>query len=266
MSTNPNQLFLLADHLKLSLLDRQRAIALKLEPARQDTHIARSLDTLREGIEALQANRAQQEELGEDASSLATQIARLQTQHADLAAQFHAPSDTPLSPSIAKPNDPTLRPDFAAASTTRPSRSPKNVRFRDNPSAPDAEDAANRASLFPPAYRDEPEPDASAAQANLDNQQIHAYHTQVLRDQDAQLDVLGESIGRQRVLGIQMGSELDEQNEMLEDVEAGVDRHQGTLDRARNRLGKVARKAKDNWSWVTIAILILILILLISLS
>lgn len=87
----------------------------------------------------------------------------------------------------------------------------------------------------------------------------------MLRDQDAQLDVLGASIGRQRVLGIQMGSELDEQNEMLMDVEAGVDRHQGTLDRARDRLGKVARKAKDNWSWVTIAILVLILVLLKSL-
>lgn len=86
----------------------------------------------------------------------------------------------------------------------------------------------------------------------------------MLRDQDAQLDTLGESIGRQRMLGIQMGDEMDDQNAMLNDVERGVDRFQGNLDRARGRLGKVARKAKDNWSWVTIGVLILILVLLLA--
>lgn len=85
----------------------------------------------------------------------------------------------------------------------------------------------------------------------------------MLNDQDAQLDALSSSIGRQRMLGIQMGDEMDDQNAMLDDVERGVDRFQGNLDRARGRLGKVARKAKDNWSWVTIGVLILILVLLL---
>lgn len=36
---------------------------------------------------------------------------------------------------------------------------------------------------------------------------------------------IGQSIGRQRILGMQMGDELDEQNELLTDIESGVDRH-----------------------------------------
>lgn len=53
MSTSPHQLFLLADHVKLSLLERQRAVALNLEPTKQDGHITRSLETMRDGIENL---------------------------------------------------------------------------------------------------------------------------------------------------------------------------------------------------------------------
>lgn len=51
---NPAQLYLLADHIKLSLLERQRAISLSLEPTSQDGHISRSLDSMREGLEALE--------------------------------------------------------------------------------------------------------------------------------------------------------------------------------------------------------------------
>ena len=53
--SNPSQLFLLADHVKLSLLERQRAISLNLEPDAQDGSISRSLETMREGVEALEA-------------------------------------------------------------------------------------------------------------------------------------------------------------------------------------------------------------------
>lgn len=52
---NPSQLFLIADHIKLSLLERQRAISLNLEPNSQDGQISRSLESLREGIEAAEA-------------------------------------------------------------------------------------------------------------------------------------------------------------------------------------------------------------------
>lgn len=144
----------------------------------------------------------------------------------------------------------------------------KAVRFSDNasddessPSPTKASADANRAALFP--YKDDPGEDAPPDHSQLDNQQIHEYHSQVLAEQDAALDRLGESIGRQREISVRIGDELDEQMEMLDDVDEGVDRHQNQLDRAKKRLGGVARKAKDNWSLTTIIVLIIILVLLI---
>jgi syntaxin 8 len=53
MVFSPNQLFLLADHIKLSLLERQRALSLNLEPNSQDGQISRSLESLCEGLEEI---------------------------------------------------------------------------------------------------------------------------------------------------------------------------------------------------------------------
>lgn len=257
-TTSPHQLLLLADHLKLSLLERQRAISLNLEADKQDAHITRSLSSLQEGLEALESQHL---DLGE-AEDPNSDLSKLRKQYSDLYSQFHG--EAPPSAELRRPNNPDLSDDFAAAEE-RPqqARRSKSVRFRDNPGeVEDPAETANRAALFSDQerYTDEPEaPD----QEGLSNQQIHAYHKQVIQDQDEQLNTLGQSIGRQRVLGIQMGNEMDEQNELLTDVESGVDRHQSTLDRARKNLGNVARKSKGNWSWITIAILICILVLLI---
>ncbi|KAL8646715.1 MAG: hypothetical protein Q9226_006743 [Calogaya cf. arnoldii] len=274
-----SQLYLLADHIKLSLLERQRAISLNLEPNSQDGHISRSLDSFREGIEGLE--QQQRQLAGSDASTsnnLQEQIQRLRSQYDDLTSQFRGfPSETNSS-STAQPNNPTLTPDFARAKDRRPripssssfkrstgtSPNPsKSVRFSDSPrdsAQDDAAEAANRAALFP--YRDEPEtPD----QSHLDNQQIHEYHKNVMQQQDEQLDRLGDSIGRQRELSMQIGDELDEHVQMLDEVEGHVDRHQTTLDGARKRLGNFARKAKDNKQLTIILTLIMVLIILILL-
>ena len=67
-----SQLYLLADHIKLSLLERQRAISLDLEPTSQDGHISRSLDSMREGVEALEQEDARLRD-GGDSSALSNQ-------------------------------------------------------------------------------------------------------------------------------------------------------------------------------------------------
>lgn len=62
---------------------------------------------------------------------------------------------------------------------------------------------------------------------------------------------------------MQIGDELDEHVQMLDEVEGHVDRHQTTLDGARRRLGNFSRKARDNKQLTIILILIMILIILI---
>lgn len=69
--SNPNQLFLLADHIKLSLLERQRAQSLHLDDDGgdggnpQDGHISRSLDQFRDGVASLQEEKTRLEKQGD---------------------------------------------------------------------------------------------------------------------------------------------------------------------------------------------------------
>ena len=210
-----------------------------------------------------------------------------ETEH-DLRIQYDAlrsefagnPVESIISSTISSPNDPSLANDFARASerprvaasssflkkslrnssSRPPAPSPKSVRFSDSPQTQDTDEAATRAALFP--YRDDPNPNPPD-QSHLDNQQIHAYHSQVIAEQDEALERLGESIGRQRELSIQIGDELDEHVQMLDEVDGHVERHQTRLDKARKNLGSVARKAKDNMQMTIIVILIIILVLLI---
>ena len=85
----------------------------------------------------------------------------------------------------------------------------------------------------------------------------------MLREQDEQLDRLGDSIGRQRELSIQIGDELDEHVQMLDEVEGHADRQNSKLEGARKRVGSIARKARDNKQLTIILILIVVLIILI---
>ncbi|KAF2735440.1 SNARE complex subunit [Polyplosphaeria fusca] len=260
-TTNPPQLFLLADHIKLSLLERQRAISLNLSPNSQDGQISRSLDQLRSGIDSLES---QVQDVPDD--SITSQLPRLRSQLSDLTSQFAGPSSTPTSPTLTSPNNPSLTSDFAAAQK-KPRPTSKSVRFSDNPSstaAPAVDDDPNRAELFP--YRDDPADAGYSDQSSMSNQQIHEYHSQVIREQDDQLDRLGESIGRQRELSMQMGDELEGQAMLLDEVEEGVDRHQAQFHRARGRLERIGRKAKENWSLTVIVVLIIILVLLIVIT
>lgn len=190
--------------------------------------------------------------------SISSQLPRLKSQLTDLTAQFSQTTTTPSSSTLTHPNDPSLQRDFAAAQSKPPKS--KSVRFTDAADSPDP----NRAQLFP--YRDDPDPDAAPDHSDLDNQQIHTYHSQVLREQDEQLDVLGASIGRQRQLSEQIGEELEGQVLLLDDVEEGVDRHQAQFVRARGRLDRFSRKARDNWSLTVIVVLIIILLLLIVIT
>ncbi|KAJ5629366.1 hypothetical protein N7528_003023 [Penicillium herquei] len=257
--TNPSQLFLLADHIKLSLLERQRAISLDLEPNAQDGEISRSLESLQEGIQAIEAEQTRLADSHDSAgaAALKDQLIPLHEQYRDLSSQFYgesAQASNSASPDLKQPV---------------PQHPPsKSVRFMDNSAAAaavqeeiDEEEDRNRQNLFRP-YRDEPSP-PRPDQSDMSNEQIYLHHDQVMRDQDDQLDRLGESIGRQHQLSIQIGDELDGHVALLDGLDSDVERHQGRLDTARRRLDRFRRKAGEHWSMMTIIGLIIILVILI---
>ncbi|KAI0181826.1 v-SNARE [Hypoxylon sp. FL1284] len=294
--SNPNQLYLLADHIKLSLLERQRAQSLNLDADSKDGHISRSLDQFRDGLAAIEKEKKRLEESGDEDGALTIDDALpgLQKQYSDLTSQFHGFSSPATESTLTHPNDPTLSSDFEHATTSptgattgapptsstsnlRPKgarTTSKTVRFSDNPAGPGAsaaganDEADLEAQLFGSGrYRDNPD-DAGMgyrdSAAGMSNTQIHAYHEEILSEQDAQLDALGASIARQRELSLRIGDELDEHVAMLDDVDGAVDRHQGRLDRARRQVGRIARAAGDSKQMIAIVVLIIILVLLIA--
>ncbi|KAI2617431.1 v-SNARE [Hypoxylon sp. NC1633] len=291
--SNPNQLYLLADHIKLSLLERQRAQSLNLDGDSKDGHISRSLDQFRDGLAALEKEQKRLEEAGDedDALTISEALPGLQKQYGDLTSQFHGFSSPSSTSTLTHPNDPALSTDFEHATTSpttgtqatstsnlRPKgarTASKTVRFTDNPSgapapasAASAADADVEAQLFGNRrYRDNPGADEGMgyrdSAGDMTNTQIHAYHQQILDQQDEQLDALGASIARQRELSMQIGDELDEHVAMLDDVDAAVDRHQGRLDRARRQVGRFARAAGESKQMIAIIVLIVVLVLLI---
>lgn len=232
------------------------------------------------------------------AATIADSLPGLQKQFDDLTSQFHGFSAPSSNSTLTQPNDPALAADFAHASntstspplpsssslhppakkslrnsgTSTPTGGSKTVRFQDNNasasnSAALDDDADASARLFNQPYRDDPDgPEGyrDTAEGLADNVQVHAYHSRILREQDDQLDRLGESISRQRELSMQIGDELDDQVAMLEDQEALVDRHASRLDRARRQVGRIARSAGESKQMIAIIVLIVILVLLIA--
>jgi len=276
--SNPNALLLLADHIKLSLLEQKRAKTLNLRRDSQDGHVSRSLDQFREGLASLEKEQQRLQELGDEskASSLGDTLESLRKQHADLSSQFHGHASTATASTLTHPNDPSLAADFAHAQSSHTESQPapkKAVRFS-SPST-DLESQSTRSNtnnnpLFP--YRDNPAADDDTAgyqdhiaASDLSNTQIHAYHQQILSDQDAQLDALGASIARQRELSMQIGDELDSQVVLLDESEQAADRQASTLARARRQVGRIARGASsgDGRQMLAIVVLIIVLVLLI---
>ncbi|KAI1328024.1 v-SNARE [Xylariaceae sp. FL0255] len=276
---NPNQLLLLADHIKLSLLERSRAQSLDIGGDSNDGHISRSLDQFKDGLATLEQEQRRLEEAGDEdgALSISDALPGLTKQYGDLTSQFHGFSSPSTNDTLTHPNDPSLEEDFdhatskpAAMSTSslRPKNArsaSKTVRFSDNPSSP-AGNPDLEAQLFGSRYRDNPDDSMGYLDEtnDMNNQQIHAYHQQILNQQDEQLDRLGASIARQRELSMQIGDELDDQVAILEDVDGAVDRHQSRLDRARRQVGRIARSAGESKQMIAIIVLIVVLILLIA--
>ncbi|EER38464.1 V-SNARE [Histoplasma capsulatum var. duboisii H88] len=268
--SNPAQLFLLADHIKLSLLERQRAISLSIEPNSQDGEISRSLESLREGIESLDSRILRLEENDDPTSvALKDQKNNLKEQLDDLTSQFYGNNNASLDTTLQTPNDPSLVDDFSRASSTSTTlKHPtpqhpisKSVRFTDTLTATVEEEDPNRSALLRP-YRDAPSP-PSLDHSNLSNSDIHAHHALIMQEQDDQLDRLGESIGRQHELSIQIGDELEGHIALLDDMEGHVDRHASRLDGAKRRLQKFRRNAGESRSFMTIIGLIIVLVILI---
>jgi len=105
-------------------------------------------------------------------------------------------------------------------------------------------------------YTDDPE-------AGRDPAFLLQEQRRLLDDQDVHLDTLSRSITRQRDLSMQINDELEVHTGLLEELDHDLDNTGNHLGRARQRLGRVTKGAKEHGSALTIAFLILVLLILI---
>ncbi|KAL7785134.1 hypothetical protein V8C37DRAFT_394647 [Trichoderma ceciliae] len=259
--SNPSQLLLLADHIKLSLLEWKRAQNLNPNDNTQSGDISRSFDQLRNGIASLDQESAHLRQAGDQvgAQAITESLPALRKQFDELISQYHSLAGP--SPNLPFDQEPNEERDELLSSAHPSSRKSKTVRFSEAPQSP-SQDLFGR-------YHDDPNASSDSLgysdhATGLTNQQIHQYHSQILQEQDDHLDRLGESIGRQRELSMQIGDELESHMTILDEVDDVTNRHQSRLDRAKRALGRVAKGASENKQMAVIFILIVILVLLIA--
>ncbi|XP_034044477.1 syntaxin-8 [Thalassophryne amazonica] len=90
--------------------------------------------------------------------------------------------------------------------------------------------------------------------------EIKQQQQQIIEDQDAGLDALAVVISRQKAMGQEIGNELDEHNEIIDDLAHLVDK---TDDRIRNetrRVKLVEKKSASCWMLVVIVLLLIAIV------
>ncbi|XP_051161965.1 syntaxin-6 [Leptopilina boulardi] len=93
---------------------------------------------------------------------------------------------------------------------------------------------------------------------------MHQQHI-MLRQQDEQLDMIGDSIDTLKTVSRQINTELDEQTVMLDDFGNELEVTDSKLDATMKKMSKVLHMSNDRRQWVAIGVLTAILIVLIVL-
>ncbi|XP_036390963.1 syntaxin-8 [Megalops cyprinoides] len=117
---------------------------------------------------------------------------------------------------------------------------------------------AGQGGLANPWLIDEPEETRGLGFAEIKQQQ-----QRIIEVQDAGLDALAAVISRQKQMGQEIGNELDEQNEIIDDLTHLVDK---TDDRIRNetRRVKIVETKSANCGMLVVIVLLLIAIVVVA--
>jgi len=83
---------------------------------------------------------------------------------------------------------------------------------------------------------------------------------QIIRQQDTDLDDLGQVVNVLGQMGNQIHSELDQQGRILDDLEAGVDSTSGRLNAVMRRVNKLLESTSDRVQWCVVIVLVLVLV------
>ncbi|KAH8110950.1 hypothetical protein DFH11DRAFT_729191 [Phellopilus nigrolimitatus] len=208
------------------LLERQRFQTMAQPPPASTTqHIVRNLDQLRAGILELEAKEGKRTEAS---GLLRNQFTRMRTMLGNDGEVVE------LLPPIVEDGEES---GSSSVPPVPPPKEPQYVPYSDEP---------------PPS----PETEADST-TMLQQQRL------LMDEQDAHLDHLSHSVGRQRDISLQINDELGVHTGLLDDLDHGLDNTHNRLRGARKKLEKFGRGVKGNLSTYVIAALIFILLILI---
>ena len=98
----------------------------------------------------------------------------------------------------------------------------------------------------------------------VDTRDMYQQQDQIIRDQDQGLEALRKSIAVQKRMGTAIGEELTDQNEMLDDLNEGMDQTQRRLTRETQHVVHVTEKAKAGGMFCCIILLIIAIIVVLA--
>ncbi|XKL60093.1 hypothetical protein PGB90_001109 [Kerria lacca] len=80
-------------------------------------------------------------------------------------------------------------------------------------------------------------------------------NNQMISEQDNQLDLIADSIGTLKNMSRQIGIELDEQDEMLNELHNELEQTDSRIDSTMKKMAKVLHLSNDKSQWIAIGVL-----------
>jgi syntaxin 8 len=96
----------------------------------------------------------------------------------------------------------------------------------------------------------------------LDVGQIRQHQQQMIAEQDRGLDALSRVIGRQKQIAIDIGNEVDTQNEIIDDITDHVDQTNVRLIRETKHVRVIDKKSNTCWMWIVIVLLVIAIVVI----
>lgn len=113
---------------------------------------------------------------------------------------------------------------------------------------------------------DEIEENPTVSSGNNDGGMSNPFQEQMIREQDVHLDGIHKTMQNLHIQAQTMGDELENQGQLLDDMDEGMDTVVNKLARGRRQLEWVYEKNKEKYDDCCIGLLIVVLIILLVLA
>jgi len=105
-----------------------------------------------------------------------------------------------------------------------------------------------------------PPPQETEITKDLDNVGLLRYQQAQMGEQDALLDVLSGSVGKQKEIALTISTEIEGQNQIIDDLHSHVERTDSRLRATTRKVEDVQAQSSDKCMWVFIVLLVLLFI------